>query len=89
MPASTDLPLVQKDFLPGYYDALLAEGVTDYEYERFVSDYRYGLLDSLLHVIEASSKADVAREDSVEFIRKFVGQVAAAAVDAGCEELIS
>ena len=87
--AKADVHLVQQKYLPDYHAALLGQGAANYEYDRFLSDYKYGVLDGLIRFIAILAKLDFAREDSVEFARVVVGNLAAAAVDAGCAELIS
>ena len=84
-----DVRLVSQDYLPEYHSALLSRGVTHYEYERFLSDYRYGLLDGLARIIALLANLDFATEDFIEFARFVVGNMSAAAEDAGCAKLIS
>lgn len=84
-----DLHLVQQKYLPEYHTALLSQGVNHYGYERFLSDYRYGLLRVLTIIIGAIAKVDFARDDIGDFARVVIGNMAAAAEDAGCAELIS
>ena len=83
-----DLKFVRGDYLPEYHNALLGGGVTDYSYELFLSEYRFGLLDGLQHAIGALAVVDLAREDSLELVRLIVGNCAAAADDAGCAEFM-
>lgn len=87
--AKADVHLVQQKYLPNYHDALLGHGAANYEYDRFLSDYKYGVLDGLVRMIGFLANFDFAREDSVEFARAVVGNLAAAAEDAGCADLIS
>lgn len=87
--AKADVHLVQQKYLPNYHDALLGHGAANYEYDRFLSDYKYGVLDGLVRMIGILANFDFAREDSVEFARAVVGNLAAAAEDAGCADLIS
>ena len=63
--------------------------MTDYAYSRFLDDYKYGLLNALQHLIGVLAVVDLARDDSLELFRLVVGNVAAAAEDAGCEQLLS
>ncbi len=84
-----DLDFVRNEILPEYHNTLIDGGVDDYEYERFLSDYRYGLLNTLEYVIGVLSVVDLAREDSLEFARNVVSNIAVGAVDAGCGELFS
>ena len=84
-----DLYLVRQDYLPEYHSALLARGVTHYQHERFLSDYRYGLLNGLATIIALLANLDLAVEDSVASTRWIVGNMAAAAEDAGCAKLIA
>ena len=85
----SDLHHVRRDYLPEYHSALVRGGVTNYKYDKLVSDYRYGLLDGLTHTISGFAKQDFGRADWVDLARMFVGRVAAAAEDAGCRKLIS
>jgi hypothetical protein len=87
--AKADLPFIRQTYLPEYHAALVSSGVTDYEYSQFLSDYSHGLLEGLTRMIGLLANLDAAREDSVEFIRLLVGNLAAGAVDAGCADLIS
>ena len=80
--------LVRQDYLPEYHRALIGHGVTDYGYEQFLSDYRYGLLDAVALGLAASANVSYASEDSVERTQRSVGDYVAAAADAGCGELI-
>ena len=76
--------------MPVFEVAMTREGLAHYEYERFPSDDRYGLLDGLTSSIALLATVDFAREDLVEFARWLVGNAAAAAAeDAGCAKLIS
>ena len=87
--ANTDVRIVRQEYLPVYHSDLLAHGVIDYEYERFMGDYRYGLLRVLALLIGIFAKFDFARNDVGDVVRFTVGKFAAAAADAGCGELIS
>ena len=80
--------LVRSVYLPGYHRTLVDGGVSDYEYERFFSDYRFGVIDTLQHVVGVVAVVDFAREDALDLVRLIVGRVAASAVDAGCGELV-
>jgi len=83
-----DVHLVRRDYLPEYHSALLARGVAHYEHERFLSDYRYGVLNGLTRLIALLANLDFAVQDFVESARWLVGDMAAAE-DAGCAKLIS
>jgi len=85
----TDLHGVGEDYLPEYHNTLIRGGVTGYEYNQLLSDYKRGLLDGLTKVVVLLANLDLAREDATEFVRLLVGNMAAAAVDAGCADLIS
>ena len=84
-----DLHLVRRDYLPEYHNSLAALGVTHYDYERFVGDYRYGLLDALTRLIVFLNNLDFAREDFIEVARLVVSNLATAAEDAGSTKLVS
>jgi hypothetical protein len=86
---SANLHLVRQDYLPQYHSALVSGGVTGYEYERFLNDYRHGLLENLIFSLTAFAVGDYARDDIVEFVRIVIGNFTTAAVDAGCADLIS
>jgi hypothetical protein len=85
----TDLHGVREDYLPEYHNTLVRGGVTGYEYNQLLSDYKRGLLDGLTRMVALLANLDFAVEDSVEFVRLIVGRLAAAAVDADCADLIS
>ena len=87
--ARADVHMVRQDCLPEYHRALRAGGVAHYEYERFLSDYRYGVLDGLARLIALFANLDFAMEDFVKFAGAVVGSMAAAAEDSGCEKLVS
>lgn len=87
--SKADLERVRRDHLPTYHSALLENGANDYDYERFLGHYRYGLLYGLMRGVVPLAKLDLARNDSVEFGQVLMGRLAAAAVDAGCGELLS
>ena len=74
--------------MPVFEVATTREALAHYEYERFPSDDRYGLPDGLTSSIALRATVDFAREDFVEFARRLVGNMAAAAEDAGCAKLI-
>ncbi len=63
-----NLKLVRQEYLPEYHGALIDSGVIDYEYQRFLSDYRYGSLDVLQRVIGALAVVDFGRPDATEVI---------------------
>ena len=86
---NSDLRLVRDVYLPEYHTALLNAGVAQYEFDQFLSDYRYGLLNQLQHVVTALAVLDLARDDSSDLVRLIIGRLANAAADAGCGELIS
>ena len=83
-----NLKLVRQEYLPEYHGALIDSGVIDYEYQRFLSDYRYGSLDVLQRVIGALAVVDFGRPDAAKVIRQLVGNLAAAAENAGCGQLM-
>ncbi|MDP6452258.1 MAG: phosphotransferase [SAR202 cluster bacterium] len=85
----SDLPSVRQDYLPAYHDSLVSHGVADYSYERLLSDYRFGLLDRLALLISGLANLDFGQEDFVDYARTQLANIAAAAVDAGCSELIA
>jgi aminoglycoside phosphotransferase (APT) family kinase protein len=87
--AQTDLPFVRKEYLPEYHEALVNQGVGNYDYDQFLSDYRYGLLDGLARLTAFLSTVDFAQDNLAAFASLRVGSVAAAAEDAGCADLIS
>ena len=82
----TDVKIVRQEILPGYHRALVGGGVTGYTYSQFLDDYKYGLLNALQHMIGVLAVVDLARDDSLDLVRLVVGNVAAAADDAGCED---
>ena len=82
------LHLVRKDFLPIYHSELVSHGVANYEYKIFLDDYRKGLLDGLVKAFWIFANVDLAREDSVNFVRTIVGRMVAAAEEMGCGELL-
>ncbi|MCH8870703.1 MAG: phosphotransferase [Chloroflexi bacterium] len=84
-----DLYLLRGEYLPGYHTALMEGGVTGYAYDRFLRDFKYGLLDGLSKMIWILAIVDLAREDSALFVRTFIGRMIAVAEDAGCGELLS
>ena len=84
-----NLKFVRQEYLPEYHRALVDSGVNDYGYQRFLSDYRFGLLDVLQHVMGALAFIDFGRPDAVEVIHLLVGNLAAAAENAGCGQLMS
>ncbi len=84
-----NLKLVRQEYLPEYHGALIDSGVNDYEYQRFLSDYRYGLLDVLQRVMGALAVVDFGRPDATEVIHLLVGNLAAAAENAGSGQLMS
>ena len=84
-----NLKFVRQEYLPEYHGALIDSGVNDYGYERFLSDYRYGLLDVLQRVMGALAVVDFGRPDAAEVIHPLVGNLTAAAEDAGCGQLMS
>ncbi len=84
-----NLKFVRHDYLPEYHGALIDSGVNDYGYQRFLSDYRYGLLDVLQRVMGALAVVDFGRPDAAEVIHLLVGNLTAAAEDAGCGQLMS
>lgn len=84
-----ELKFVRQDYLPEYHGILVNGGVNDYEYQRFLSDYRYGLLDVLQRMIGVLAVLDLARPDAVEVVQYLIGNLAAAAEDAGCRQVIS
>ncbi|MDP6715407.1 MAG: phosphotransferase [SAR202 cluster bacterium] len=86
--APDDLPFVRRDYLPEYHRALANCGVTDYGYEQFLNDYRFGILDGLARLTAFLSRVDFAEGNPIEFASLRVGTVAAAAEDAGCADLI-
>jgi hypothetical protein len=83
------LPSVRQDYLPAYHDSLVSHEVADYPYERLLSDYRFGLLDRLALLISGLANLDFGQEDFVEYAGTQLANIAAAAVDAGCSELIA
>jgi hypothetical protein len=85
----SDLPFVRQDFLPAYHSELVNRGVTLYDFERFLNDYRYGLLDRLVRFIVLLSNLDLTLDESTHEIHLRVGNMAAAAEAAGCMDLIS
>lgn len=84
-----NLKLVRQEYLPEYHAALVDAGVKDYEYQQLLNDYRYGLLDALQHLIGALAIVDFDRPDAVDVVHLIIGNVAAAADDAGCGSLMS
>ena len=84
-----DVHLVRQVYLPEYHRALLACGVTHYEYERFLSDYRCGLLDGLARLIVLFASLDFALKNAAKLASLALGRMAAAAADSGCAKLVS
>jgi hypothetical protein len=87
--SQSDLPFVRNEYLLEYHNSLVRHGVTNYGYEKLLSDYRYGLLDGLARLTAFLSTVDFAQNNVAEFASSRVGAVAAAAEDAGCAGLIS
>ena len=87
--SQSDLPFVRNEYLLEYHNSLVRHGVTNYGYEKLLSDYRYGLLDGLARLTAFLSTVDFAQNNVMEFASSRVGAVAAAAEDAGCAGLIS
>ena len=87
--SQSDLPFVRNEYLLEYHNSLVRHGVTNYGYEKLLSDYRYGLLDGLARLTAFLSTVDFAQNNVAEFASSRVCAVAAAAEDAGCAGLIS
>lgn len=86
--ARDELKFVRQEYLPEYHASLVKGGVNDYGYERFLSDYRYGVLDVLQRMTGMLAVLDLARPDGVEVVQYLLGNLAAAADDAGCKSLM-
>ena len=80
--------LIRQNYLPAYHDALVNSGVTLYDYQQFLNDYRFALLDRLSRIMTLLSDLNLTKEESVDMIRLRVGNMAGAAEDAGCADLV-
>ena len=85
----SEIHLLQQEYLPGYHGVLCEGGSVNYDYDRFLSDYRYGVLDSLARTVAIYGSLDFARDDFVEFTRLNIGFRAAPAEAMGSEQLIN
>jgi len=78
----------EDDLLHAYHDTLVADGVTDYPFERFFDDYRVGLIYGWIIPVFAVGTLDSSSERAMALWNAVIERVQTAIFDHGAQEFI-
>ncbi len=79
----------EKELVRAYHDALVANGVEGYPWERCWEDYRKVALYCLVYPVFAGGSVEPANERGVQLVETFAARSFAAIKDLGCREFLT
>ena len=79
----------EQELLRNYYERIVCQGVTEYDFDKCLQDYRLTMLSWFCRVVFVIASYDLGNDRGRALLQGLLDRVSAAVIDLECGELIS